>query len=64
LATFLQRLTLNSSSGGLGNYLSNHPATEDRIDALQAATQKYNQSAEPLMTAEQSAAAREVCSGN
>jgi predicted Zn-dependent protease len=63
LATFLQRLELNSPQGGLGSYLSNHPATEDRITALRAETQKFNPGAMPLMSAEQWATAREVCSG-
>jgi beta-barrel assembly-enhancing protease len=63
LATFLRRLQLNSPAGGLGSYLSNHPATEDRINALQAETQKFRQGTTPLMTAEEWAAAREVCAG-
>jgi predicted Zn-dependent protease len=63
LATFLQRLQLNSPSGGLGTYLSTHPATEDRINALHAETQKFNQSATPLMTPEEWASARQVCAG-
>jgi hypothetical protein len=41
----------------LGGYV------EDRIDALDAATLKFNRNSTPIMTAEQWAAAREVCSG-
>jgi len=68
LATFLQRIQLSTPGGGIGNYLSNHPATEDRINALHAETQKLNQKATPqtattLMTAEEWATAREVCAG-
>ena len=62
LAMFLQRLQSNSP-GVLGSYLSNHPATEDRINALRAETQNFSQSATPLMNAEQWATAREVCAG-
>jgi len=65
LAIFLRRLESNSPVRGSGfNYLSNHPATEDRIDALASENRKFSQNSTPLMTAEQWAAAREVCSGN
>jgi predicted Zn-dependent protease len=63
LATFLQRIQLSIPSGAIGNYLSNHPATEDRISALHAESQKLSQGATPLMTAEEWATAREVCAG-
>jgi predicted Zn-dependent protease len=64
LAIFLRRLQSSGPAGGsIGSYLSNHPATEDRIDALDAANLKFNRNSTPIMTAEQWAAAREVCSG-
>ena len=61
LAIFLQRMQLSTTGRGLGSYLSNHPATEDRINALRAETKKLDQAATPLMTAEEWASAREVC---
>jgi predicted Zn-dependent protease len=55
-------MQMNSPGGGLANYLSNHPATEDRVNALQAQTRNLNQNTSPLMSAEEWATAREVCS--
>jgi predicted Zn-dependent protease len=65
LLTFFRRLQATSAGGG-GSwaYLSNHPATEDRIAALEAESQKYGQSQPPLMSRDEWTAAREVCSGN
>jgi predicted Zn-dependent protease len=63
LATILRRLASSSpSSGSALAYLSNHPATEDRIDALEAETRKYNQGAS-LMSPDEWSSARDVCSG-
>jgi predicted Zn-dependent protease len=62
LATFLRRLQSSSPAGGTGwAYLSNHPANEDRIAALDAETQKFKEPTQPLMSAEEWAVARDVC---
>ncbi|HLK22553.1 MAG TPA: M48 family metallopeptidase [Bryobacteraceae bacterium] len=63
--TFLRRMQVYSaSSGSAWNYISTHPATDDRVDALVTEINKSKQSTTPLMTAEEWASAREVCSGN
>lgn len=63
LITFFRRLQAMGPSSGRGwSYLSNHPATEDRIDALEAESRKLNAGAPPLMSPQEWAAAREVCS--
>jgi Zn-dependent protease with chaperone function len=64
LAAFLRRLQSKSLVNGSGwNYLSSHPATEERVEALQAEMRKFNESTTPLMTPEAWGTAREVCSG-
>jgi len=62
LATFLRRLESTSPASGPGwTYLSNHPATEERTDALDAEARQFTQTAPPLMSAEEWATARDVC---
>jgi Zn-dependent protease with chaperone function len=64
LVTFFRRLEANSPASGTAMaYLSNHPATEDRIDALEAETRQFHSASAPLMSTEEWAAARDVCSG-
>lgn len=62
LATFLRRIQTITPGVGIGNYLSNHPATEDRIEALELETRKLKGGSMPLMTPEDWVAARAVCS--
>jgi Zn-dependent protease with chaperone function len=63
LIAFFHRLESTApGSGGRWAYLSNHPATEDRIDALEAAAKKTGVAAPPLMSPDQWAIARDVCS--
>jgi predicted Zn-dependent protease len=64
LATFLRRLESTSPSGVLGfNYLSTHPATSERIEALESETRKFSEPTTPLMSLDDWARARDVCSG-
>jgi predicted Zn-dependent protease len=62
--TFLRRLqSYSPAPGSAWNYVSTHPATGDRVEALAAGIKKSGADAPALMTVEQWATAREVCSG-
>jgi predicted Zn-dependent protease len=64
LATFLRRLAMYTPASGAGwSYLSNHPATEERVEALEQESQKLGHFSTPVMSAEDWAVAREVCAG-
>lgn len=63
LLTFLRRMqTLSPPAGSMWNYLSTHPSTDERIDALAEETQKTKRAATPLMSADDWLIARDVCS--
>jgi len=64
LATFLRRLEMYTpASGAAWNYLSSHPATEERVEALERESRKLGHFSTPVMSAEEWATAREVCAG-
>jgi predicted Zn-dependent protease len=64
LAILLRRLQAYSMPGSSAlSYLSNHPATEERLEALTQQARRLNQSVTPLMSAEDWAIARDVCAG-
>lgn len=62
LTTFLRRLQSRTPArGSTWNYLSNHPATEDRVDALEAEVGRLSATTTPLMSLEAWESARQVC---
>jgi beta-barrel assembly-enhancing protease len=65
LVSFFRRLEVATpATGSSWSYLSNHPATEDRIRALETETAKFDSGWPPLMTPDEWMTARNVCSGN
>jgi Zn-dependent protease with chaperone function len=64
LATLLRRLEANPAGGLVAfRYLATHPATAERVDALEAETSRLSHTFIPLMTVEEWKTAREVCVG-